>query len=80
LKNRVIDSIETPDGGRCVDIFLRPDGNYGFEIYRRDVELLTGWFPIGSNIDTTFLTEHSARQAAYDAAPWIDSKKPNQLF
>jgi hypothetical protein len=75
LKNRVIASIETPDGGRCVDIFLRPDGNYGFEIYRRDVESLTGWFPIGNNIDTLFLTEYSARQAAYNATPWVAPKK-----
>ena len=80
MKNHVINSIETPDGGRCVDIFLRPDGDYRFEIYRQDVVSLTGWFPIDSSIGPPFLTEHSARQAAYDAAHWVDSKKPNPLF
>ena len=33
--NRVLRSIETDDGGRCVDLFARPDGTFGFEEYRR---------------------------------------------
>ena len=35
--NRVLRSIETDDGGRCVDLFARPDGSFGFEEYRNGV-------------------------------------------
>jgi hypothetical protein len=75
LKNRVIDSIETLDGGRCVDIILRPDGSYGFEIYRRDTESLTGWFAIATNIDTAYPTAFAAHQAACKSAPWLNLNK-----
>jgi hypothetical protein len=36
--NRVLRSIETDDAARCVDLFVRPDGTFGFEEYRRDIE------------------------------------------
>ncbi len=31
-------SIENFEHDRCVDLFSRPDGSYGFEEFRRDVE------------------------------------------
>ena len=34
----VVASIENGAHDRCVDLFLRPDGSYGFEEFRRDVE------------------------------------------
>jgi len=37
-KNLVLRSIEILDGGRCVDIFERPDSIFGFDEYRRDSE------------------------------------------
>ena len=75
MKNRVLNSIETPDGGLCVDIFIRPNGSYGFEIYRRDIETLAGWFAIGTHIDTEYPTKHSTHQAACKSAPWLDPEK-----
>ena len=59
-KNKVLRSVNTPDGGRCVDIFLRPDGTFGFEEFRRDVEDPSGWFPIGGHIGIKFITEEDA--------------------
>ena len=70
----VLDSVETPDGGRCVDIFRRGDGTFGFEVYRRDAEDLSGWFPIGYFADTPYDTEAKAREAAARVAPWLSSK------
>lgn len=34
----VLTSIETPDRQRCVDLFQRQDGTFGFEELRRDPE------------------------------------------
>jgi hypothetical protein len=34
----VLASIETGDGHRCVDLFRRLDGTFGYEEFRRDPE------------------------------------------
>ncbi|NQW01050.1 MAG: hypothetical protein HQ483_15195 [Rhodospirillales bacterium] len=73
MKNRVLASLETPDGDRCVDLFRRPDGSFGFEIYRRDTEDLTGWFAIGGHVHKPYATQDQARQAAARLAPWLDT-------
>jgi len=69
--NKVMQSIETPDGGRCVDIFIRPDGSYGFEEYRRDLEDGRGWFPVGFHADERFGSEAAARDTALDRVSWL---------
>lgn len=68
---RVIQSIETLDGGRCVDLFVRTDGTYGFEEYRRDVEDARGWFPIGHYAVLVFANENDARTAADRYVKWL---------
>lgn len=69
--NKVMRSIETPDGGRCVDLFVRPDGSFGFEEFRRDVEDGRGWFAIGSFSGESFQTVDLALSAARQRVPWI---------
>lgn len=70
-KNRVLQSIETPDGGRCVDLFVRPDGSFGFEEYRRDVEDGRGWFPIGFHKYRIYATETEAHAKARTLVSWL---------
>ncbi len=67
----VIESIETPDGARCVDIFRRADNTYGFEAYRRDLEDPSGWFPIGRHSFTNYGSEDEARAAARQKIGWL---------
>ncbi len=69
--NKVTRSIETPDGGRCVDLFLRPDASFGFEEYRRDPEDGSGWFPIGFHGDAAFATEAAALAEARQRVGWL---------
>jgi hypothetical protein len=71
--DKVERSIETDDGGRCVDIFRRPDGSFGFEEYRRDVEDGHGWFPIGFFAARTHATTDEALQDALTKVPWLAS-------
>lgn len=71
-ENKVLRSINTPDGGRCVDIFIRPDDTFGFEEFRRDAEDLGGWFPIGGYGDWSFTTAEDAFHQALAAVPWLD--------
>jgi len=39
-------SVENPEHDRRVDFFSRPDGSYGFEEFRRDVEDGGQWTPV----------------------------------
>ena len=70
----VLDSVDTPDGGRCVDIFRHGDSTFGFEGYCRDAEDPSGWFPISSFADMPYGTEAKAREVAARFAPWLSSK------
>ncbi len=69
--NKALRSINTPDGGRCVDIFMRPDDTFGFEEFRRDAEDLSGWFPIGGHGDRSFTTAEATFRQALAAVPWL---------
>ena len=71
--NKVLRSINTPDGGRCVDIFIRPDGTFGFEEFRRDVEDSSGWFSIGGHGTWKFKTEKDALERAKEFFFWIQN-------
>ncbi len=70
-KNRVLRSIETQEGERCVDFFIRPDGSFGFEEYRRDAEDGRGWFPIGFHAGKSFASEEVAEAKAFAAVSWL---------
>jgi hypothetical protein len=35
-----------PQHNRCVDVFARPDGSFGFEEFRRDAEDAGAWTPV----------------------------------
>ena len=72
--NKVLKSIETDDGGRCVDIFRRPDDTYGFEVYRRDSEDPSGWFQIGRFKEQVYQSESAALSDALIHIPWLKDK------
>lgn len=69
----VLRSVETSDGDRCVDIFRRADGSYGFEGYRRDAEDTSGWFRVTQFGAQRFESESAAFDAARRIFPWFDA-------
>jgi hypothetical protein len=69
--SKVLRSIETDDGGRCVDIFVRPDGTFGFEEYRRDSEDGRGWFAIGFHASGVHATADDALSEARANVEWL---------
>jgi hypothetical protein len=69
--NKVMRSLETADGGRCVDLFMRPDGSFGFEEYRRDIEDGRGWFAIAAYGGEKFETLEAALAAARQRVAWL---------
>lgn len=70
-RNKVARSIETPDGTRCVDIFRRPDGSYGFAEFRRDPEDGSGWHPAGLPESGAFATAEAALAEARAWVAWL---------
>jgi hypothetical protein len=67
---RVVASLEDEAGLRCMDLFVRPDGSYGFEEYRRDPEA-GRWQVTGGYSALRFTTVAEAREAAVRRLPWL---------
>ena len=42
----VLESVENHEHNRCVDLFERPDGSFGFEEFRRDAKDSGAWTPV----------------------------------
>jgi hypothetical protein len=70
IKRVVARSIETPDGVRCVDVFREPDGQWGYEEFRRDPEDGHGWRPVSIPFGP-FDTEGAALTAARARIAWL---------
>lgn len=59
------------DHDRCVDLFSRPDGTFGFEEFRRHPEDGVLWTPTAYFSAASYESEGSARAAAGAAIPWL---------
>ncbi len=73
---RVIDSFENDTRDRCVDIFVRQDGSYGFEEWRREPEDPGRWFRTRYHAHAQFATAAAAIAAARIAIAWFEGARP----
>ncbi|MFT7577637.1 MAG: hypothetical protein ACI9XZ_004040 [Alphaproteobacteria bacterium] len=71
VRDLVLQSIETADGDRCVDIFRRGDGSFGFEGYRWDAEDTSGWFRVTQFGEQRYDSEAETVTAARGVFPWM---------
>jgi hypothetical protein len=60
----VFTSIENFDHDRCVDLFSRPDGSFGFEEFRRDPEDRGEWTPVKYYSNSAYGSQEAAFAAA----------------
>ncbi len=67
----VFESIENRQHDRCVDLFLRPDGSFGFEEFRRDVEDAGDWTPVAYYSGAAYSSTDAVRSAAVKAVVWL---------
>jgi hypothetical protein len=67
----VLESIENPEHDRCVDLFRRPDGSFGFEAFRRDVEDAGLWTAVAYHSGAAYASKEAAVAAATDAVSWL---------
>lgn len=69
----VFRSIENEDHDRCVDLFERADGTFGFEEFRRDVEDAGRWTPVQGYAAISYREHTSALAAAINAVSWLST-------
>ena len=71
-KSRVVlRSIENSEHDRCVDLFRRPDGSFGFDEFRRDVEDAGAWTPVAYYSGAAYSSMDDALGAAVKAVVWL---------
>ncbi|MBN8891172.1 MAG: hypothetical protein BGP12_01445 [Rhodospirillales bacterium 70-18] len=68
----VLASIENGEANRCVDLFRRPDGSFGFEEFRRDPEDAGAWTPVAYFSGAAYATQDLALTAARGAVGWLE--------
>jgi hypothetical protein len=68
----VVTSVETADHDRCVDLFSRPDGTWGFEEFRRDVEDQGAWTPVSYSSSIAYASREAAFAAAIRSVGWLE--------
>jgi hypothetical protein len=71
----VLSSIETQEGDRCVDLFRRPDGSFGFEEFRRDPEDRGNWTPVRYYSGAVYGSREDALAAAARAVKWLRERE-----
>lgn len=67
----VLTSLENQAADRCVDIFKRGDGTFGFEECRRDYEDPAQWFPLDKYAGLIFASEADALAEAKARVQWL---------
>ena len=67
----VLESIENGEHDRCVDLFRRPDGSFGFEAFRRDVEDAGLWTAVAYHSRAAYASREAALAAAVGAVSWL---------
>ena len=72
--SKVMESFENDLEDRCVDFFVRDDGTFGFEEYRRDKETHEGWYKIYSYGHYVYFSEQEALTNAYKKVSWLKEK------
>lgn len=76
----VLASLENDEGNRCVDLFERPDGTFGFEEFRRDPEDQGLWTPVQFFSGTLFASRDEAVAAATACVPWLEQQQRRPSF
>lgn len=67
----VLSSIENDQHDRCVDLFRRPDGSFGFEEFRRDVEDAGAWTPVAYYSRAAYASNEATLDAAVARVVWF---------
>jgi hypothetical protein len=68
---KVLTSYQTTEADRCVDMFCRANGTFGYEEFRRDPEDRGAWTAISYFSDREFASEHDTLRSALTSVLWL---------
>jgi hypothetical protein len=71
MGNTVLASLENPFGDYCIDVFVREDGTFGFEEFRRDPEDAGGWRSLHRYSGLVFNSRDDALARARACVAWL---------
>ena len=72
MSSVVLNSIENLNGDRCLDVFERDDGTFGFEEFRKEPESKTGWVLVGYYSDGMYKTQGLVFFEAGKRVSWLN--------
>lgn len=72
----LVASYENPERDRCVDLFARDDGSFGFEEWRREPEDAGNWYRARYYASTIYATAAEALSEARAKVPWFGALPP----
>ena len=72
MSSVVLNSIENFNGDRCLDVFERDNGTFGFEEFRKEPESKTGWVLVGYYSDGMYKTQALAFLEAENRVLWLN--------
>jgi hypothetical protein len=67
----VLESIPNDLGDRCVDLFQRPDGSFGFNEFRKDPEDAGAWSLRNNYSGAVYPSREAAWAAASAVVSWL---------
>ncbi len=70
--DQVLASFEDADGARCVDVFARADGTFGFEQYRSELDGSSRWQSLNRFSELRFESGEEALSSAKQRVPWLN--------
>ncbi|MFT5573664.1 MAG: hypothetical protein ACI9FR_002599 [Cryomorphaceae bacterium] len=68
---KVLQSLHNLTQDQCVDVFVRADGSFGYDEYRRDYEDSGGWFSLNRYSHLVFDTQANACKHAQEIVTWV---------
>ena len=71
MPKKVLESLHNRAADHCIDIFVRDDGTFGYEEYRRDYEDGSGWFSLKRYGHQDFETKDQALTKAQTTVQWL---------
>jgi hypothetical protein len=69
----VLASFQTFEADRCVDLFSRPEGTFGFEEFRRDPEDRGAWTPVSYFSSRNYASRSDAMKSACQKVVWLNA-------
>ena len=75
MSGKVLVSLESDDNSRCVDVFVRTDGSFGFEEFRSEFDGDGRWQPLNKHASLSSGCVEAALEEAKQRVAWLGGSR-----